>query len=329
METLRAGAHPPKGIRAHPDLLPTQEAKYKQKHLPGTAVRTICWQVSHGIRLLPADVVSPWQHGGIPPSPAQATHCPHPMEGTWEVMEQGGSISPLPLEQAVDLDVRCPPCSVGKGAVDRTLPDVGVHTWGTSTHCQGCGGLNIPRIRIPAGSGSAGPALAPSRPWWSHPHPHPSSLSGGAGSPAGPGSGAARPEPSPRDRREHRGDKRSQTTTTTAPLGTSKRRADIAAVPEPAWALRAGTRAGPAGGPRFACAELGARVKWDGKGMGARSRVPCTAMGTKRGKQQLSPRQGAAPCPLCACRVPNLPMEMCSEGFASSGEGQLLFTGIK
>lgn len=100
-------------------------------------------------------------------------------------------------------------------------------------------------------------------------------------------------------------------------------------VPEPAWALRAGTRAGPAGGPRFACAELGACVKWDGKGMGARSRVPCTAMGTKRGKQQLSPRQGAAPCPLCACRLPNLPMEMCSEGFASSGEGQLLFTGIK
>lgn len=153
-----------------------------------------------------------WSHPGsvvaVSPSPVKATHCPHPMEGTrvgcralvLEVMEQGGYLSPLPLGQAVGVGVHCPPCSVGRG-VGRTLADVGVHTCGTSTHCQGWWSPQHPVLALPShestflqAQGALGRLWLPvsSRPWWSHPHPHPSSLSGGAGSPAVPGSGAAR-----------------------------------------------------------------------------------------------------------------------------------------
>lgn len=106
--------------------------------------------------------------------------------------------------------------------------------WGTSTHRQGCGGLSIPcrlsipRIRIPAGSGSAGPALARSKqPAMVEPSSSPSIiLIGRRWQPGGPwqrGCTGGRPEPSPRAGREHRSDKGSQTTTTTPLLGTSKR----------------------------------------------------------------------------------------------------------
>lgn len=115
---------------------------------------------------------------------------------TLELMEQGGNISsPLPLAQAVDLDVTAHPA-----LWDRTLADVGMHSAVPAPTARLGGGLSIPysspslQLAFLRAQGALGRLCLPasSRPWWSHPHPHPSSLSGGAGSPAVPGSGAAR-----------------------------------------------------------------------------------------------------------------------------------------
>lgn len=233
-------------------------------------VRTICLQVSPWHQAAANRCgVTPAAWWQSPPSPVKATHCPHPMEGTrvgcratLEVMEQGGSISsPLPLDRAADLDVHCPPCSVGKGiwtgprlmwGCTRVVPTPTVRAGGgPSIPCR----LSIPRTRIPPGSGSAGPALAPSeQPAMVEPSSSPSIiLIRRRWQPGGPwqrGRTDSRPEPSPRDRQEHRGDKPSQTKTTTPLLGTSKRRAEIYVATEPAWVLggcgqpRVGTWAG-------------------------------------------------------------------------------------
>lgn len=79
------------------------------------------WQSPHHLSKPPTALI-PWRGLGWAAEPDG--------EG-WEHLPP-----PLPLGQAVGVDVQCPPSSAG-GAVHRTLADVGVLKCGTSTHCQG------------------------------------------------------------------------------------------------------------------------------------------------------------------------------------------------
>lgn len=161
-----------------------------------------------GLQSQPGDDGAGWEHLPTAPRPGCGSGCGLPSqlcgEGLWTgpwLMWGCSSVVPAPTVR------------VGGG--------LSIPCW-----------LSIPPVHIPPGSGSSGPALAPSKqPAMVEPCSSPSIiLIRRRWQPGGPwqrGCTDGRPEPWPRDRREHRGDKSSQTKTTTPLLGASKRRAEI------------------------------------------------------------------------------------------------------
>lgn len=176
--------------------------------------------------------------------------------------------------------------------------------------------LSIPPTRIPAGSGRAGPALAPrEQPAVVEPSSSPSIIL--IRRRWQPGAPWQRGCADGRDRRQHRADKHSQTKTTTPLLGTSKRRADIYVVTDPAWVLGAaqgGDTGRNWGGDRALPARSCGADRGNVKGCGQGAKQLTLHCDGHRGiKTAAQPRQGSAPWALCAYRLPNHPIEMYSK----------------
>lgn len=260
----------------------------------------------HAVRLLPIGVVPPQQRSGFsPPSPAKATHCPHPTEGTRvgcgaapEVVEQGGEhLTATP--QAADLGLCCRPCSMGKRIWQGPWLMCERYQHPLSELVEGSAGqgaaripcwLSIPPTCIPLGSGSTGLAPAPrKRPGRGgasllaiH-HPYQPALAARRSLAAGlhgrragamrRETGGRRPGDKPRRKQKQQ----------LSSLGTSKHRAEIYASAEPSWVLGGWGQprwedAVP--GPWFAHTEPWSRqcLLWDVNRMQARSKASCPAL---------------------------------------------------